>query len=260
MFSSDSDSASRPRILITNDDGIGAKGLRFLVDCVSDLADVRVVAPDRPRSGQSGAITSGVPLALTPVANFAGAECYTCNGTPVDCVKLSLHVFPDSRPQLILSGINHGSNSGISIFYSGTMGAVLEGCVVGIPAVGFSLLSHDPDADFSVCRDEVRRLVMQVLQRGLPDGVCLNVNFPLLPARGVRVCRQARGYWTEEYEWRTGADGCEGYFLTGHFVNAEAQAEDTDEYFLAHGYVSVVPCTCDQTAYRAIPLVESLCL
>lgn len=259
MFSSDSDSLLRPRILLTNDDGIGAKGLHFLADCVSDLGDVRVVAPDRPRSGQSGAITSGVALGVSRVAAFSGAECYTCNGTPVDCVKLALHVFPDSRPNLILSGINHGSNSGISIFYSGTMGAVLEGCVVGIPAVGFSLLSHDADADFSVCRDEVRRLVTQVLRRGLPDGVCLNVNFPVLPARGIRVCRQARGYWTEEYEWRTGSDGREGYFLTGHFVNVEPDAVDTDEYCLAQGYASVVPCTCDQTACGAMPFVKDLC-
>lgn len=259
MSSVDSPAKTLPRILITNDDGIGAKGLRFLLSCVADMGRVRVVAPDSHRSGQSGAITSGVPLTLQPVAPVLGVECYSCNGTPVDCVKLSLHVFPEWRPDIILSGINHGSNSGISIFYSGTMGAVLEGCVVGIPSVGFSSLSHDPDADFSSCRDQVRQVVARVLRVGLPESVCLNVNFPTQPSLGLRVCRQAPGYWTEEYEWRTGRDGREGYFLTGHFVNTEPDAEDTDEYFLARGYTSVVPCTCDQTAYRAMPAVAALC-
>lgn len=148
MYSSDSDSASRPRILITNDDGIGAKGLRFLGSTVSPTWPMCVSwHPTGPARDSRARLPRGT-FGTNPVADFAGAECYTCNGTPVDCVKLSLHVFPDSRPQLILSGINHGSNSGISIFYSGTMGAVLEGCVVGIPAVGFSLLSHAPRRDF----------------------------------------------------------------------------------------------------------------
>lgn len=259
MSSADSHTCALPRILITNDDGIDAKGLHFLLSCVADMGHVRVVAPDGHRSGQSGAITSGVALTLKKVDSLSGAECYTCNGTPVDCVKLSLHVFPEWRPDIILSGVNHGSNSGISIFYSGTMGAVLEGCVVGIPSVGFSLLSHDPDADFSFCRDQVRQVVARVWQSGLPHGVCLNVNFPTRPSLGLRVCRQAPGYWTEEYEWRTGRDGREGYFLTGYFVNTAPEAEDTDEYFLSQGYTSVVPCTCDQTAYQAMSLVSALC-
>ena len=250
-------SGRKPRILIANDDGIGAKGLRSLVDYVSDLGDIRVVAPDSARSGQSGAITSGVPLFLEKIDSFSGAEFYACNGTPVDCVKSALHAFSEFRPDLILSGINHGSNAGVSILYSGTMGAVLEGCVVNIPSVGFSLLSHDADADFSPCRDYVRRIVTRVLSSGLPDGVCLNVNFPVQPIRGLRVCRQARGYWSEEYELRVGEKGREGYFLTGHFVNTEPEATDTDEYFLANLYVSVVPCLCDQTAYGKIAEISS---
>ncbi|MCD8287404.1 MAG: 5'/3'-nucleotidase SurE [Porphyromonadaceae bacterium] len=255
-------SSHRPKILITNDDSIDAKGLHALVSYVSAFGEIRVVAPDRARSGQSGAITTKTPLSVQEVRRSDEALFYTCNGTPVDCVKLALHIFRDFRPDLILSGINHGSNAGISILYSGTMGAVLEGCVVGIPSIGFSLLSYEPDADFLPCRPYVEALVAKVLAEGLPQGVCLNVNFPLSP-QGMRVCRQAPGYWTDEYEGCPTAEGKTEYFLTGRFVNIEPEAVDTDEYFLTQGFASVVPCTCDQTAYKEMSristLIEAIC-
>ncbi len=242
----------RPRILITNDDGIAAKGLQHLADFVADFGEVRVVAPDSARSGQSGAITVNVPLRLTPQPSRGGIDFYSCNGTPVDCIKLALHCFRDFRPDLILSGINHGHNAAISILYSGTMGAVLEGCVVGVPSIGFSLCSHDADANFAPSREIVREICRNVLTDGLPPKVCLNVNIPVAPARGIRVCRQARGHWSEEYTAHPTPDRVTDYRLAGFFVNEEPDARDTDEYFLAEGYASVVPCTYDQTARDVI--------
>ena len=248
----------RPRILITNDDGIGAKGIHRLASYIADMGEVRVVAPDSARSGQSGAVSIGVPLRLTLREQTGEAAFYSCNGTPVDCVKLALHSFKDFRPDLILSGINHGHNAAVSILYSGTMGAVLEGCVVGIPSIGFSLCSHDADADFEPSREIVREVVRRVLSAGLPPRVCLNVNIPIEPIRGLQVCRQAHGHWTEEYDTRRDADGQESYWLSGYFINKEPGARDTDEYWLSQGYVTVVPCTHDQTAHASLPDIGRL--
>ncbi len=249
----------KPLILVTNDDGIEAKGIHELVNMIKDLGDIVVVAPGGPRSGQSSALTVGTPLRLTLIEKKQNISFYRTNGTPVDCVKLSINQLFDRHPDLLLSGINHGSNSGVSIIYSGTMGAALEGCIIGIPSIGFSLTSHDPNADFSPCRAIVRACCKRVLEKGLPPSVCLNINIPATPCfKGVRICRQAQGYWTEEYEHRIDPNGKDYYWLTGHFMNQEPENEETDEWALAHGYISIVPSTCDQTAFSAIPKIDDL--
>ncbi len=241
---------TRPLVLVTNDDGYTAKGIAALTQAMTSLGDVVVVAPNGARSGQSSAITVGVPLRIDVIEDTPHLRVYSCSGTPVDCVKLALDKLLPRQPQLIVSGINHGSNAGASIVYSGTMGAALEGAIVGIPAIGFSLCSHAHDADFSHALPIVQELAAKVLAGGLPKGVCLNVNIPAdIEPLGVRVCRQADGCWTEEYVHRVDPMGKEYYWLTGRFENREPNASDTDEWLLANGYVSVVPATCDMTAY-----------
>ncbi|MCM1110673.1 MAG: 5'/3'-nucleotidase SurE [Clostridium sp.] len=243
----------RPLIMITNDDGIHAKGIRDLIEMIRDMADIVVVAPDAPRSGQSSAITVETPLRIHRHDQIDGAETTSVNGTPVDCVKLGLHAVVRRRPDLLIAGINHGSNAGNSVIYSGTMGAVMEGCMVGIPSIGFSLLDHRHDADFSPCRPFVREIVAKVLEHGLPDGVCLNVNIPLCgEPKGMKVAKAARGYWTEEYADYVDPHGHPYYWLTGHFHNLETDNPSTDEYWLARQWVSVVPVRVDQTAPSAV--------
>ena len=262
MSSVDSPAKTLPRILITNDDGIGAKGLRFLLSCVADMGRVRVVAPDSHRSGQSGAITSGVPLTLQPVAPVLGAECYSCNGTPVDCVKLGYDlIFADERPALNLSGINHGSNSAVSILYSGTMGAAIEASFYGAPSIGLSLTDHSEDADFDASLEFARKLVGDVLAADIREPLCLNVNIPVgrpEQIRGWRICRQNGGYWKETFVCRKAPHGKDYYWLTGDFCNTEPDATDTDEWALAHGYISIVPVHIDLTNYRQMPLLERI--
>ncbi|MDE6693742.1 MAG: 5'/3'-nucleotidase SurE [Muribaculaceae bacterium] len=233
---------SRPLILITNDDGIHAKGLFHLIHCAKEFGDVYVVAPDTPQSGKSSAITVEAPLRITAHPDIDTAKVYSVSGTPVDCVKLALHAITPRKPDMLLSGINHGSNSGVSVIYSGTMGAVMEGCIVGIPSIGFSLLHHSLTADFSLSDSFVKDIIAKALQHPLPEGICLNVNIPaLVVPEGVRACRAAKGYWTEEYrEYFTPSDS-PFYWLTGRFVNTEPQATDTDEYWLDRKYISVVP-------------------
>jgi len=243
----------RPLILITNDDSIEAPGIYHLAECVADVADVYIVAPRNPQSGQSAALSVGTPLRIAERDGRDGLRIFSVNGTPVDCVKLGLHAIVPRRPDLVLSGINHGSNSGTAITYSGTMGAVLEACMVGIPAVGFSLTHHSMKADFSLSSDCVRRIVLDVLEKGLPEGVCLNVNIPAkTEPEGVRVCRAAKGHWSEEYKRYLDPSGNPFYWLTGRFVNGEPEATDTDEYWLNRRYVSIVPVTPDQSHTDAI--------
>lgn len=249
----------RPLFLVTNDDGIDAGGIRALVDMVSDLGRVVVVAPDGPRSGQSCALTVSRPLRLTHVGGEGDVSYYKTDGTPVDCVKLAINELLGGRPDLILSGINHGSNTAISTIYSGTMGAAYEGSVIGVPSAGFSLCTHELEPDFGCCRDMVRRTVSALLVSGLPDSVCLNINIPYkCDIRGVRLSRQALGYWTEEYEKRTDPRGQAYYWVTGRFVNTEPDAEDTDSWAVANGYISVVPTACDRTALSSFPAVKNL--
>ena len=245
----------RPLILVTNDDGINARGIQSLAEYLMPLGDVVVVAPDGARSGQSAAITVNVPLRLALVEEREGYTSFKTTGTPVDCIKLALNVLFADRPDLIVSGINHGSNSGVSVIYSGTMGAVFEGIVQDIPSIGFSLCSFDSDADFSVCRPVVEQLCRRALEHGLPSMMGLNVNIPATAElEGAKVCRAARGRWQAEYDSRIDPVGRPYYWLTGYFENAEPDAPDTDEYWLARNHASIVAVTPD----RSLSVMDAL--
>ncbi len=244
----------RPLILITNDDSIEAPGVHQLVECVRALGDVYLVAPAHPHSGQSAALTVGEPLKIKELeSQQENVRLFTVDGTPVDCIKLGLHTIVPRRPDIILSGINHGSNAGNNVTYSGTMGAVIEGCMQGIPSVGFSLLHHSMKADFSMCTSFVTEITDRVLRDGLPSYVCLNVNIPAkVVPEGIRVCRAARGHWSEEYKRYLDPSGNPFYWLTGRFVNEEPDADDTDEYWLARRHISVVPVCPDMSDVAAV--------
>lgn len=240
---------ARPLILITNDDSIAAPGLLRLVDCMPTEADIIVVAPAEQHSGQSSALSVGTPLRIRQVADYRSARMFTVTGTPVDCIKLAMSAIVPRRPTLVLAGINHGSNSGCNVIYSGTMGAVLEGCTLGITSAGFSLLQHSMSADFSMAMPFISDIVAKLLERPLPAGICLNINIPARTTPvGVKVCRAARGHWTDEYARYTDPSGNPFYWLTGYFVNEEPDAADTDEYWLSKKYISVVPVKGDMTA------------
>ncbi len=244
-----------PLILVTNDDGIQAKGIQSLIDVVRNLGRVVVVAPFEPKSGMSHAITVKEPLQITKVQEEQNLIVYSCNGTPVDCVKLAFAKLLDKKPNLLVSGINHGSNSSASVFYSGTMGAAIEGCINGIPSIGFSLLSFDENADFSVSKEYALKIMQKVLSNGLSGSICLNVNIPFLPKEkiaGVKIVRQNKGFWKEEFVKRTDHYGRDYYWLTGLFHNAEPNASDTDEWALKNNYISVVPLQIDLTCYNTI--------
>jgi 5'-nucleotidase len=249
----------KPLILVTNDDGIRAKGLRALVEIAKAVGRVLVVAPEEGHSGQSHAITTRVPLRLRKVRGYDDSGllvgAYACIGTPVDCVKLGMAHLLSDKPDLVISGINHGSNSSISVIYSGTMAAAQEASFYGIPSIGFSLLDDSPEADFAAAQSIGGGIVRQVLRGGLGQGVCLNVNIPALPLadiKGVKLCRQADGTWNERYDRRIDPNGGEYFWLSGTFINNEPEATDTDEWALGHGYASVVPIQPDVTAYAAM--------
>jgi len=242
--------------LICNDDGIHAPGIRALVEAVKDLGDLVVVAPDRPQSGMGHAITIGFPLRVQAQEGLFGAEipAYQTSGTPVDCVKLAVHALLDRKPDLVVSGINHGSNASVNVIYSGTMSAAVEGAMQGIPSIGFSLLDYRWDASFEACMPFVEQIAREALNGGVPAGTCLNVNFPKpdwAPYAGIKVCRQAQAKWVEEFDKREDPRGKTYYWLTGTFVN-EDHGQDTDEWALANGYVSVVPVSYDLTSYASL--------
>jgi 5'-nucleotidase len=251
----------RPLILVSNDDGITAPGIAQLVRVVSDLgAEVVVVAPDSPQSGMGHAITIGQPMRLTENRVFgSGIEAYQCSGTPADCVKIAKHhVLKDRTPDLVVSGINHGSNASVNVLYSGTMSAAIEAAIEGLPAVGFSLGDYGHDADFSHVGPWVRQVCELALGQGIPAGTALNVNIPKntgQPLAGLRLCRQARAKWNEEFDTRLDPYKRPYHWLVGTFVNLD-QGTDTDEWALAHGYVSVVPCQFDLTAYRGLEMLS----
>ncbi len=244
----------KPLILITNDDGIFAPGIRKLIEIAKDLGRVVVVAPDKAQSGMSHAITVGMPLRIRKIAESKNYSEYSCNGTPVDSMKLGERVIIGGKPDLVLSGINHGSNASVNILYSGTMAAVLEANLSGIPAIGFSLLDYSKDADFSALDEPIRIIINNVLEFGLPTGVCLNVNIPAVKKeemKGIRVCRQANGRWEEEFDKRTDPHNRDYYWLTGFFKNGDAD-KNTDSWALTNNYISVVPIHYDLTAHKAI--------
>lgn len=246
--------APRPLILITNDDSIEAPGIHHLADCVHSLGDVYIVAPAHPHSGQSAALTVNAPLRIKELPSEKdGIRLFTVDGTPVDCIKLALHTIVPRKPDVVFSGINHGSNSAVNVTYSGTMGAVIEACMQGIPAVGFSLLHHSMKADFTLSTAFVANIAADVLANGLPAGICLNVNIParVIP-EGIKVCRAAHGHWSDEYQRYIDPHGVPFYWLTGRFINDEPDAEDTDEYWLRCRFVSIVPTLVDQSALDAV--------
>jgi len=245
----------KPLILVTNDDGITAPGLRALIAVMAEIGDVLVVAPDKPQSAMGHAITMNSMLYLNKVSEEnAQITEYNCSGTPVDCVKMAISEILHRKPDLCVSGVNHGSNSSINVIYSGTMSAAVEAGIEGIPAIGFSLLDYDWNADFEQIKSFIRKITLETLEKGLPVGTILNVNFPKLKEKeikGIKVCRQAKAFWMEKFDKRQTPQGKDYYWLTGEFINQD-KGEDTDEWALENGYISVVPVQFDMTAHHAI--------
>lgn len=241
--------ARRPLILVTNDDSISAKGVHVLVERLLAFGDVVAVCPQYPHSGQSMALTVSSPLRINELPGYKGARMYCVDGTPVDCVKISMHHVLDRRPDLVVSGINHGSNAAVNVLYSGTMGAAMEGTVFGIPSIGFSLTDHSPDADFSPCLDAIDLLVKETLRNGLPENVCLNVNVPDIAhtPKEMREAVPCRGRWNDEYQVYTDPFGKKFYWLSGEYVNLEPENDHTDQWCLEHGIISVVPVGVERT-------------
>lgn len=274
----------KPYILLSNDDGYQAAGLRYLIETLKPLGHLIVVAPDGPRSGYGCKITTQNPFTLHPVSHDEGIDVYACSGSPVDCVKLAFNILLPRlgiRPSLVVSGINHGDNSSVNSFYSGTMGVVTEGTLQGVASIGFSLCDMSANADFSACGPYIVRIVEKVLTEGLPPFTCLNVNFPRTDGiygcsmdcnpvaasseksnaaaaasagyKGIRVCRMARSAWINEVaECHRPGSGSPYYWLTGEVKELEPEATDTDRWALYHGYVAVTPQTLDTTAYALL--------
>ena len=256
----------RPLILISNDDGYESKGLLSLVDMVRPLADIVVCAPEGPRSGFSCAFSATTPLLLTLREEREGVQIWSCNGTPVDCVKMALSQILTRRPDMVVGGINHGDNGSVNSHYSGTMGVTLEGCMKYIPSVAYSLCDHRADADFEPLRPYIQKFTRRVLDEGLPKGVCLNINFPLTDTgnpehseapeapegkrfKGVKVCRMAHGSWLNEVTRCHHPRGYDYFWMVGHYQNDEPEAADTDNWALQHGYIAITPTHIDVTHY-----------
>ena len=250
----------KPLILITNDDSYEARGIRTLIEVARSFGDVVVMAPRNNASCLSHSLTTQRPLRVYDVTKEEGLEVYCCDGTPADCVKLAVPQFCTRKPDLVLSGINHGSNSSINVLYSGTMGAAIEASILGINAIGFSLLSHNHQTDLTPCIPYVRKITSHVLEHGLPEYVSLNVNIPHITAdqiKGIRICHEAKAQWLDSFEQRVDPRGQRYWWLTGKFV-CDNPEEDSDEWALSNGYVSMVPVNADFTAYKAIESLKQL--
>jgi 5'-nucleotidase len=250
----------KPLILVTNDDGVLAPGIRALIKIAREFGKVVVVAPDKPQSGMGHAVTVASPLRYKKIHEEADYAEYSCSGTPVDAVKLGEKVVLKTKPDLVLSGINHGSNAGINILYSGTMAAATEAAMTGIPSIGFSLLDYAHDADFKSGEPYIKTIISEVLQNGLPAHTCLNVNIPAVPfseIKGIKVCRMGKGYWDELLEERFDPGNRPYYWLAGSFVSLDAE-EGTDEWALRNNFISVVPIQLDMTAHFLIQKLKTL--
>jgi len=258
IFTGMTKQGTKPNILVVNDDGITATGIKNLMEVMQELGNVVVVAPDSPQSGMGHAITIGKPIRFDKVDLYAGVEMYKCSGTPVDCVKIAVNkIFKGKKPDLCVSGINHGLNNSINVLYSGTMSAAVEGAIERIPSIGFSLDDFAADADFSYTKKYIKNICEQVLANGLSEGTLLNVNFPKGDnLKGIKVCRQANAKWMEEFDERTDPYKRPYYWLTGVFENFD-KGEDTDVWALEHNYVSIVPVQFDLTAHHAIQALNS---
>lgn len=253
--------SKKPLILVTNDDGITAKGIGTLIRLMHTFAEVVVVAPDSPQSAMGHAITISKPLRLEKIDIFGDdILSYQCSGTPADCIKLAKdQVLDGRRPDMVVSGINHGSNTSISVLYSGTMSAAIEAALESLPAIGFSLCDWSAEADFSHCEDAIIQIVKEMLIKGIPLGIALNVNFPPKMnerLKGIKICRQAVAKWEEKFDERLDPHGRKYYWMTGNFVNND-KGEDTDEWAIANNYASIVPCQYDMTAHHAISMLNS---
>ncbi len=247
-------------ILVTNDDSIHSKGIKELIEVAQLFGDVVVVAPDKPQSGMGHAITISEPLRLFPFKGFNNAEAFSCSGTPVDCVKLAVFEVLKRKPDLLLSGVNHGENSSTNVLYSGTMSAAIEGAMEGIPSIGFSLADFNADADFSATKKIAENIIPSVLKNGLPTNTTLNVNVPKLTfndLKGIKVCSQAHAYWEDKFDSRKDQFGRPYYWLTGEFSDID-QRKDTDLFYLKQGYATIVPTHFDLTNYTAIDALKHL--
>lgn len=254
---------SRERLIfLTNDDSYSSKGMKALISLARKFGRVVVVAPEEPQSGMSQAFTMSRPLFLREVQQQEGLTVYAFSGTPVDCVKMAFdHLLDDRRVDLVISGINHGSNSATNILYSGTMGAAIEGSFYGCPSIGISVDDHSPDADFEGALKYGEQIIRAILEGEVQTPLCLNINMPAIPAseiKGIRVCRQTKGYWREKFVRHADPRGRDYYWLTGEFINSEPEAEDTDEWAMKNGYVAVVPVQVDMTDYGRLSQMESL--
>lgn len=247
----------RPLILVSNDDGIQAGGIHSLIRFVRGFGEVVVMAPDAPRSGASCSISPRLPVDYQLVKREPGLAVYKCNGSPVDCVKLAKQEVLERKPDLVIGGINHGSNASVNVHYSGTMGIAIEGAICGIPSVGFSIDDHSPSATFDHCEEVVKRIVKSALEEGFPEGTCLNVNIPGKgPVEGIRVCRQARGSWTQEWDKCMRPNGYTYFWLAGYLENKELDAEDSDLWAMNNQYAAVTPVTVDRTAYDFMSILK----
>ncbi len=250
----------KPLILISNDDGVLAKGLQYLINIAKLYGDVFVVAPEKGESGMSHAITIKNPIRVKKLEQTQGLTIYSCNGTPVDTIKLALDKLIPRKPDLILSGINHGSNSAISLIYSGTMGAAREGALNSIPSIGFSITDHSSEADFEPSVKFVKQIIEDVLKNGLEKNVFLNVNIPNISEKdikGIKICAQTNGLWKQEYDERTDPNGGVYYWLTGYFDNYEPSNKETDEWALQNNYIAIVPVKLNTTEFNYIETLKN---
>lgn len=250
---------SKPKILVTNDDGITSKGILSLIEVAKEFGEVLVVAPDKPQSATGHSITIHHPLRLNDFNGFESIRAFSCSGTPVDCVKLAIYEILKGKPDLLISGINHGENTSTNVLYSGTMSAAVEGAMENIPSIGFSLANFSADADFTASKWAAKRIIDQALANSIPQHTCLNVNVPDLAIeeiKGFKVARQAHAFWADRFDKRMDQFGKPYYWLTGEFSNVD-QHEDTDLASMKEGYVSVVPTHFDMTAYAKIDDIKN---
>lgn len=251
--------STQPYLLISNDDGVTAKGINFLIETLRPIARLLVVAPDSARSGMGCAITSTQPITYKLLKDEPGLQVYSCSGTPVDCIKLALNDLIDGRPDLIIGGINHGDNSSVNSHYSGTMGVATEGALQGYPSVAFSLCDHSANADFTPLRPYLIDFVFKAIAIGMPEFTCLNINFPKTEKfEGIRICRMAKSRWTNETEHRKHPYGMDYFWLVGECEELEPEAEDTDRWALAHDYIAVTPTQLDTTATALMQLLKTM--
>ncbi|MDR3118783.1 MAG: 5'/3'-nucleotidase SurE [Mediterranea sp.] len=244
-----------PLILVSNDDGVHAKGINELIRFLRPLGNIVVMAPDSARSGSGCALSITRPVSYEQLSEEPGMTVYSCSGTPVECIKLACGAVLDREPDLIVGGINHGDNSGTNVHYSGTMGIAIEGCLKGIPSIGFSLCDHTPGADFGHLEAHVRHITSVVLQYGLPARTCLNVNFPCGKIKGIKVCEQAVGQWQREWDPCPRKGEANYFWLSGEFINTDPANGKSDNWALANGYAAITPTTVDMTDY---PFIDQL--